>query len=80
MIPYLILSYDKKGESEGEGWRILPETRLADDGKRLFSAGRCVYPYLILYKRGGLGGKGGRWSWVGGWRMTGSASSALDVA
>ena len=65
------------GPEEG-GTAIGPETRLADDGKRCFSGGRCVGKSLL--RMGGVQRRVapplGREL---GWRMTGSAVSAVDV-
>ena len=70
----------RKGRGLGRGGSIIgPDSRLADDGKRLDSksrAGSCVCggsKKKSLDRGGGLEGEGSRFASDGGWRMTGSA-------
>ena len=67
----------------GEGLGVAPDRRLADDGKRseeLDVLLMCDSFYFIYKIGGGSGwGEGSMLAQIRGWRMTGSAVTAMDV-
>ena len=62
----------KRGEFEGGGLRILPEGRLADDGKRFDALDVAMIPRSFRRKLGGSWRGAGRGTRVlkAGWRIS----------
>ena len=69
----------KREESEERGQQIHPGGRPADDGKRFSSDGRCILIFLAKQREEVWRRVGSGLCRIGGRRMTGSASKAMDV-